>query len=303
MFSMNRLTTDQRVRLVRALVEGCSVRATARLVGVSLNTVLKFIPEFGAACQRFHDERVRGLGAVERVQADEVWCFCNSKAKNVPADRVNDPDWGSVWTWTALCADTKLMIAWHAGNRDADCALEFMLDLAGRVTNRIQLTTDGHWAYRSAVKEAFGGFIDYAQLIKHYREPREGESRYSPCECVGITKVGVIGNSIGSDVSTSFVERANLTLRMGNRRYTRLTNAFSRKLANLRASIAIHYCYYNFCRVHQTLRCTPAQRAEITDHIWEIEELVAVLEAQEKAIIGTAANKRGPYRKRSKVSN
>lgn len=302
MFSMNRLTTAQRIALVRCLVEGNSLRATARMADVSLNTVMKFVLEMGAACQRFHDDRVRWLQAVERVQADEVWCFIGKKDRQVKDHERDDPDKGSAWTWTALCADTKLMVAWHAGSRDGECARKFVLDLAGRIVNRIQLTTDGHWAYRSAVPEAFGNEIDYAMLVKHYAEPRQGDARYSPCECVGTEKIPMIGRSVAADVSTSFVERANLTLRMGNRRFTRLTNGYSKRLRNLRASLALHYVHYNFCRVHMTLRVTPAMEAGLTDHVWTVEELVGILEAQERAVVGTAANKRGPYRKRQ-VSN
>jgi len=267
------------------------------MTGVSMNTVLKFIPEFGTACRRFHNERVRNLDAVERVQADEVWTFSSSKDKNIPADRMDDENYGSVWTWAAICADTKLMVTWRVGGRDAECAARFMRDLASRLSNRVQLTTDGHGVYERAVEGAFGWDIDYAQLIKVYGEPRPEDSRYSPCDCVGAERKGIIGRPLHEDISTSYVERSNLTLRMGNRRFTRLTNAFSRKVTNLRASVSIHYTFYNWCRVHKSLRITPAMAAGITDHVWELEELVALLEAQERAVVGTEKNKRGPYRK------
>lgn len=302
MFSMNRLTQDQRIALVRCLVEGSSLRATSRMTGVALNTVMKFVLEMGDACGRFHDRRVRGLAACERVQADEVWCFVSKKDKHVEDHERGDPDKGSAWTWTALCADTKLMISWHCGSRSPACAREFMLDLAGRVTKKIQLTTDGHAAYLSAVPEAFGGYIDYAMLIKHYAGPTAEEARrYSPCECTGTEKRPIMGRPIKEDVSTSYVERANLTLRMSNRRFTRLTNAFSKRLRNLKASLDLGYTYYNWCRVHQTTRVTPAMEAGLTDHVWTVAELVGILEAEERAAIGTPANKRGPYRPR--VSN
>jgi hypothetical protein len=195
------------------------------------------------------------------------------------------------------------MIAWHAGDRDVGCAQKFMMDVASRVVNRIQLTTDGHWAYRKAVPAAFGRDIDYAMLVKYYGAPRDGEQRYSPCECVGAEKVPIIGRSAREDVCTSHIERQNLTLRMANRRFTRLTNAFSRRLANLRASLAIHYVYYNFCRVHQSLRVTPAMQAEITDRVWDLAEIVGILEAEERSVIGTEANKRGPYKRRAKIQD
>lgn len=300
MFSMKRLDTGQRVRIVRALVEGCSLRATARMTGVSLNTVMKFLADFGPVCQRFHDERVTNLDAVERVQADEVWSFCGSKQKNVPLGEEKNPNYGSVWTWTALCADTKLMVNWYVGGRDAACAGRFMRDLAGRLANRVQLTTDGHHVYERAVEAAFGwGGVDYAMLVKIYGENRDAEARYSPCECLGTKKMPVMGQPVKEDVSTSFVERQNLTLRMSNRRFTRLTNAFSRRIRNLKASLAIHYCYYNWCRIHQSLRVTPAMEAGIADRVWDIADLVALMEAEEAAVVGTEANKRGPYRKRA----
>lgn len=297
MVSMKLLTTEQRVRVLACLVEGNSIRATCRMTGVAKATVMKFIADMGAVCEQYHDENVRGIAGRRKIQADEIWCFVGAKDKNIPARLEGSEDAGSVWTWTAIDAESKLMLAYHVGTRDGECAREFMLDLAGRVTGRIQLTTDGHWAYRSAVPEAFGNEIDYGVLVKHYAEPRMGEARYSPCECVGTEKTAIIGRMKKHEVSTSFVERQNLTLRMSNRRFTRLTNAFSRKLANLRASVSIHYMYYNFARVHQTLRVTPAMEAGIAKSVWTLADMVGLLEAQERAIIGTEANKRGPYRK------
>jgi IS1 family transposase len=204
---------------------------------------------------------------------------------------------GSVWTWTAIDADSKLMVSWMVGDRDAECAGRFMLDLSDRLAGRCQLTTDGHMVYERAVQDAFGWAIDYAMLVKLYGEPREKEQRYSPCECIGTKTVRISGRPESAHISTSYAERANLTMRMGMRRFTRLTNGFSKKVANHRAAVAIHFMHYNFCRVHKTLRVTPAMEAGLADHVWELSELVGILEAKERAVIGTDENKRGPYRK------
>lgn len=298
---MNKLSTADRVRIVACLVEGCSIRATCRMTGFAKGTVTKLLVDMGTVCQAFHDEHVRGLHA-ERVQCDEIWAFCYAKDKNLP-DRMRDqPGVGSVWTWTAIDADDKLMIAWHLGDRGSECARMFMLDLAGRLDNRVQLTTDGHAAYPAAVREAFGREIDYAQLVKIYAQPRQDEARYSPAVCIGCERRPVIGGPLRADTSTSFVERANLTLRMQQRRYTRLTNAFSKKLANLEAAAALHFTHYNFCRVHSTLKTTPALRCDLTDHVWSLDELVGLLESAENARIEAGALKRGPYKKRAQVS-
>lgn len=302
MFSMNSLPTATRVRILAAIVEGNSLRATARMSGVSFNTVLKFVADFGPVCEDYHDAHVRGL-RTERVQADEIWAFCYAKDKNLPAHMRGQPGVGSVWTWTAIDSDSKLMVSWMVGDRDAECATRFLKDLAGRLGNRVQLTTDGHHVYERAVVAAFGWDVDYAQLVKIYGAPREHEQRYSPCECVGAKPMPVIGRPVREDISTSHVERSNLTMRMGMRRFTRLTNGFSKKLANHRAAVAIHFMHYNFCRVHKTLRVTPAMEAGIADHVWELAELVGILEAQERATVGTEANKRGPYKKAAKSSN
>ncbi len=302
LFSMNTLPIAKRVQIVAALVEGNSMRSVSRMVGCSINTVMKFVADFGPVCEAFHDETVRNVSA-ERVQADEIWAFCYAKDKNLPASMRGQPGVGSVWTWTAIDADTKLMISWMVGDRDAECACRFMLDLSRRISGRCQLTTDGHRVYERAVEDAFGWNVDYAQIVKHYGEPREKESRYSPCECIGTTRTKIIGRPVDEDVSTSIVERQNLTMRMGMRRFTRLTNGFSKKLANHRAAVAIHFAFYNFCRVHKTLRVTPAMEAGLTDHVWEVAELVGMLEARERAAVGTEANKRGPYQKRAKDSD
>jgi len=296
LFSMNRLTTTQRVQIVRALVEGNSLRSITRMVGCSINTAMKFLADFGPVCEEYHDRHVRGVKA-KRVQADEIWAFCYAKDKNLPEHMRGMEGVGSVWTWTAIDSDSKLMISWMVGDRDAECAGRFMLDLSRRLAGRCQLTTDGHGVYERAVQDAFGWQVDYAMLVKHYGAPRDGEARYSPCECLGTTVVRISGRPDSDHISTSHVERQNLTMRMGMRRFTRLTNGFSKKLANHRAAVAVHFMYYNFARVHKSLRVTPAMEAGLADHVWEIEELVGLLEAKELAAVGTEANKRGPYRK------
>lgn len=299
---MNRLSNADRVSVLAGLVEGNSLRSIARMTGLSVNTVMKFVADFGPVCEAYHDENVRGIQA-KRVQADEIWAFCYAKDKNLPAHMRGQPGVGSVWTWTAIDSDSKLMISWMVGDRDAECAGRFMLDLSQRLEGRCQLTTDGHAVYERAVQDAFGWQVDYAMLVKHYGAPRDGEARYSPCECLGTSVVRISGRPDSAHISTSHVERSNLTMRMGMRRFTRLTNGFSKKLANHRAAVAIHFMHYNFCRVHKTLRVTPAMQAGLTDHVWELAELVALLEREERATIGTDANKRGPYRTKAKNSD
>ncbi len=277
---MNRLPIERRAQVVNALVEGNSIRATCRLTGVSKDAVLKLIPDMGAACEAFHNAAVRGV-KVQRVQCDEVWSFCYAKEKNVPLEKQGTGA-GSVWTWTAIDADSKLILSYLCGGRDASWACKFMEDLASRVTTRIQITTDGHRAYAEAVEGAFGMEVDYAMLIKLYGAPSDNpDSRYSPATCIGIRTGVLSGDPDSRHISTSYVERQNLNLRMGVRRFTRLTNAFSKKFENHCHMVAIYHAYYNFCRVHQTLRVTPAMEVGLTDHIWTLEELVGVLEARE----------------------
>lgn len=299
---MNRLTTADRVRIVACLIEGSSIRATCRMTGFAKGTVLKLLEEIGDVCEQYHDEHARNLKAT-RVQCDEIWSFCYSKDKNIPDSRRGEPGVGSVWTWTAIDSESKFMCGWYLGDRDAECAARFMYDLSKRLGNRVQLTTDGHKVYERAVMDAFGWAVDYAMLVKQYGEPREKDQRYSPCECIGAIKVPISGRPIDGYISTSHVERSNLTMRMGMRRFTRLTNGFSKKFANLRAAVALHMMHYNFCRVHQTLRVTPAMEIGLADHVWELDELVALLECREMAVIGTEKNKRGSYRKSSESSN
>ena len=273
---MNRLSTDKRAQVIAALIEGNSIRGTCRLTGVCKDAVLKLIRDMGTACAEFHNSVVRGVNT-KRVQCDEIWSFCYAKEKNVPVEKEGTGA-GSVWTWTAIDADSKLIISYLCGGRDAAWAAQFMRDLASRVTTRIQITTDGHRAYAEAVEGAFGMNVDYAMLIKLYGAPSDRpDTRYSPAQCIGIRTGTLSGSPDPQHISTSFVERQNLNLRMGVRRFTRLTNAFSKKFENHCHMVAIYHAYYNFCRVHQTLRVTPAMEAELTDHVWSIEELVTLM--------------------------
>jgi len=274
---MNRLSNERRAQVVRCLVEGNSIRATARLTGVSKDAILKLIPDMGAACLAFHNAAVRAV-AVSRVQCDEIWAFCYAKEKNVPLQKEGTGA-GSVWAWTAIDADSKLIISYLCGGRDASYACQFMEDLASRVSTRIQITTDGHRAYAEAVEGAFGMNVDYAMLIKLYGAPSDRpDTRYSPAACIGIRTGILSGNPDRQHISTSYVERQNLNLRMGVRRFTRLTNAFSKKFENHCHMVAIYHAYYNFCRVHQTLRVTPAMEAGLSDHVWSLSELVSLVE-------------------------
>src|SRR3989442_5842756 len=285
---MNRLSTEKRAALVATLVEGNSVRATARMTDVAFNTVLKFVVDIGTACASFYDQSMRNL-TCRRLQADEIWQFCYAKDKNVPpamrpTHSITHPNCedkslvGSVWTWIAIDADTKLVPSFHVGTRDAWCAFYFMQDLPARLTHRVQLTTDGHHAYLSAVGTAFGQDIDFAQLIKIYGASPEAETRYSPAKCLGARPEVRWGDPDPDHISTSYVERSNLTLRMGSRRFTRLTNAFSKKCENLEHGMALHYMHYNFVRRHMTLKTTPAVAAGIADRPWNMGDLLAVLE-------------------------
>lgn len=271
--------------------------STTRMTGVSKNTVAKLLVDMGDVCREWHDENVRGLHT-ERVQADEIWSFVGCKQKNAEKGKQGV---GDVWTWTAIDADTKLAITWLVGERDSGAAWEFTHDLAGRLNSRVQLTTDGLNAYLGAIIDNFGPYVDYAQLVKVYGDdPRlknkNPSARYSPGHCTGTKSYARIGTPDPKHINTSYVERQNLTMRMGMRRYTRLTNAFSKKVTNHEAMTNLHFMYYNMCRVHKTLRVTPAMEAGVAEHVWTVEELVGLLEAEEAAIIGTEENKRGPYK-------
>lgn len=274
--TMNRLSIEKRSQVVAALIEGNSVRSTCRMTGVAKGTVLTLIANLGEACAAYHDEHVRNVRA-HRVQCDEVWSFCYGKDKNVSDEQKADGA-GSVWTWTALDADTKLIVSYLCGGRDASWGMAFMEDLASRVATRIQITTDGHRVYADAVEGAFGADVDYAMLIKLYGSPAVEETRYSPGEVIGIETKVMSGNPNPHHISTSYVERQNLTMRMSMRRFTRLTNGFSKKLANHEHMLAIYFMYYNFCRVHQSLRVTPSMEAGLSDHVWMLEELVKLME-------------------------
>jgi IS1 family transposase len=286
----NVLSTEKRVQIISALVEGVSVRATARMCDVSKDTVMRLGVELGKACAGYMDENFRNL-TCKRLQIDEIWNFVYAKSKNVPQDKRGTFGYGDVWTFTCIDADTKLMPAFLVGTRDAGCATEFMQDVASRLVNRVQLTTDGLKAYLSAVEDAFSGAIDFAQLVKVYGNAPSGpETRYSPAECIGTQKHAVTGCPDAKHVSTSYVERANLTIRMSVRRFTRLTNAFSKKVENHTAAIGLFHAHYNLCRIHKSLRVTPAMAAGVASRVWEIADLVALLPAVEP-------KKRGPYRK------
>lgn len=274
--NMNRLSQSDRAKIIGMLVEGNSVASTCRMSGASKNTVLKLLADVGDACAAYQDRAMRDL-KLRRVQADEIWSFVGMKQKNVCNENVGVFGYGDVYTWTAIDADTKLIPCWHVGTRGAESAYTFIHDLAGRLSSRIQLTTDGHKIYVEAVEDAFGTDIDYAMLVKHYSNPsdyRAAEKRYSPSKFVSADKRRIVGNPDIDEVSTSYVERSNLTMRMNVRRFTRLTNAFSKKLENHMHAISLYFMHYNFCRVHKTLRVTPAMEAGLTDHIWEIEEVI-----------------------------
>jgi IS1 family transposase len=277
---MNRLDTARRTHVVKCLIEGVSIRSTVRLTGVAKNTVAKLLVELGAACTRFMDEAMVNLPC-QRIQCDEIWSFVYAKEKNVTMEIAEKQVAGSVWTWTAIDADSKLIPCWLIGKRDAECATESMKDLAGRLAGRVQLTTDGLRVYLNAVIDAFADEIDYAVLHKVYGSERPDAARYSPAVCVGCEKQEVLGNPDAKHVSTSYVERANLSMRMSMRWFTRLTNAFSKKIENHAASVAIYFTWYNFGRVHQTLKMTPAMKAGIANHAWTVEEMVELLTKDE----------------------
>jgi len=273
---MNKLSLEKRTQIIGMLVEGNSLRATSRLCDCSINTVTKLLVDLGTACQKYHDEHVINVKA-KRVQCDEIWSFVYAKEKNLPEDMRGKFGLGSVWTWVALDSDSKLAISWLVGNRDAEFASLFMEDVAYRLKNRVQLTTDGLKAYLEAVEENFCGNIDYAQLVKMYGESLDHEHRYSPSDYTGAKKEIVAGRPDTKHISTSHIERQNLTMRMSMRRFTRLTNGFSKKVENHAHAIALHFMYYNFVRIHKTLRVTPAMEAGITNKLWNIEDLAGLL--------------------------
>lgn len=275
---MNRLNHKEQAQILRCLVEGNSIRATSRITGRSKNTITKLLVDAGRACLEYQDRVLVNL-ACKRIQCDEVWSFCYAKQINVPIEKQGQFGYGDVWTWVAMCADTKLVPTWAIGKRDSEAAKAFIYDLASRLVNRVQLTTDGYRLYAEPIEDAFGGDIDYAMLIKLYggSEDNKTQKRYSPAVCTGTKTKKIAGNPDPEHISTSYIERQNLSLRMSNRRFTRLTNAFSKKIDNLMHSISLYYMYYNFCRIHTSLRVTPAMEAGITDHVWDLEEIAALI--------------------------
>jgi len=282
---MNRLSIQERAQILSCLVEGNSIRATCRMTGRDKGAVLKLLADVGAACKAYHDKHVFMVEA-KRVQCDEIWSFCYAKKKNVPEEMKGVFGFGDVWTWTALDSDSKLIISYRVDERHEQAALRFMDDLCKRLATRVQLTTDGHKAYLVAVHEAFGGDIDYGMLRKIYSNAPQSDAatKYSPGQCCGIRKRGIIGKPVRKDISTSHVERQNLTMRMSMRRFTRLTNAFSKKVENLGHAVALHFLFYNFARVHQTLRITPAMQAGLSDHVWSLEEIAALADEREAVV-------------------
>jgi IS1 family transposase len=273
---MNRLPIAKRIALVSALVEGNSIRATARMTDVSKPTILKLLADLGTECAAYHNEHVRNIRA-QRIQCDEIWQFVGAKQKNV-RDEHRAKGWGDVWTWTGIDADTKLIVSWALGPRDAQSAWWFMRDLCSRLITRVQLTSDGFTAYLPAVEEAFSSEVDFAQLVKVYGAPRERAVRYSPARLLSTRSEVIRGNPDPKHISTSYVERQNLTMRMSMRRFTRLTNGFSKKAENHAHAISLYFMHYNFARVHGSLRVTPAMAAGLADHVWSIEELVGLLD-------------------------
>jgi len=270
----NVISMAKKVAVVSALLEGCSVRSTSRMTGVSKGAILRLLMSVGKACAEYQSAVIRNVSA-KRVQVDEIWSFVGCRQKNVTTEKLEAGICGDVWTFTAIDADTKLVISWVVGRRDAGCAADFLQDVAGRLSNRIQLTTDGHKMYLTAVPDAFGNQIDYAQLVNIYGNDPE-EKRYSPAQCLGTQRIGVIGNPDDAHISTSYVERQNLNMRMNMRRFTRLTNAFSKKLDNHVAMIALFHMHYNFARIHQTLRVTSAMEAGLSQHVWSVHDIIAL---------------------------
>ena len=279
-FIMNTLSREKQTQIISSLVEGNSLRATSRLCDVAFNSVLHLLPRVGRACADYQDRVFRNLRC-KRIQCDEIWCFCYAKEKNVPADKKGQFGYGDIWTWVAIDADTKLVPSFMVGRRDAQTARIFIDDLGDRLANRVQLTTDGLRVYLDAVEGAFGADIDYAVLAKVYESTQE-EARYSPAVCVSAEARVIQGRPNAQHISTSYVERQNLTMRMGMRRFTRLTNGFSKKVENHAYQVALHYMHYNFCRIHKTLRVTPAMEAGISDHTWTIGEIAELLDQGKK---------------------
>jgi IS1 family transposase len=278
---MNKLNLEKQAQIIKVLCEGNSLRSTARITGTAVNTVVKLLREVGTACLDYQNTTMTNLPC-RKLQCDEIWSFVYSKAKNVPEEYNGKFGYGDVWTFTAIDAETKLVPSWLVGLRNADCAFDFINDLKARLANRVQLTTDGHKMYVEAIEKVYGSEIDYAQIVKLYGQTLETEKRYSPAQCIGAEKHVVQGNPDATQISTSYVERQNLTMRMSMRRFTRLTNAFSKKLENHVLALSLYFMHYNFARTHKTLANpyprTPAMAAGLTNHIWTIEEIVKLIQ-------------------------
>lgn len=281
---MNKLPIATRALIIHQLVEGASLRSISRIADVSINTVTKLLIDAGTVAAAYHDQNVRGL-QTKRMQCDEIWSFCYAKEKNVADAKAAPEGAGDVWTWTALDAESKMMVSWHVGQRTAVDAYLLLEDVQARVKSRMQLTTDGHASYLSAIEGVFGAAIDYAQLVKHYGgegDATSPEKRYSPAVCTGASKQPVSGTPDKAHISTSYVERQNLNMRMGMRRFTRLTNAFSKKIENHCHSLALYFLYYNFVRIHKTLKVTPAMAAGVSDRLWAMEDIVALIDVRDE---------------------
>jgi IS1 family transposase len=295
MLGTKQLSTSDRAHILHLLCEGMAIRAICRITGVSKNTVVKLLADVGKVCMAYHDEHVRNLKS-KRLQVDEAWAFIYAKQKNVSTAEAAPEGAGDIWTWVAMDADTKLVAGYFVGGRDGECAKWFIDDVAKRSANRVQLTTDGLKAYLEAVEGAFGADVDYAQLVKLYGASSDGaKGRYSPAECTGIIKTPIEGQPDPDHISTSYIERQNLTMRMHMRRFTRLTNAFSKKVENHAYAVALHMIYYNFVKIHTKLRTSPAMAAGVSDRLWEVSDIVSLWEAVEPG-----ATKRGPYKKTGK---
>lgn len=292
---MNKLDTKARAQILNMLCEGASMRSISRIMGVSINTVTKLLNDAGETCLALHDEKVRGVTA-KRVECDEIWSFCYAKQRNVASAKAAPEGAGDVWTWTALDADSKSMISYFVGDRSGESALILADDLRSRISSeRLQITTDGHSAYVRAIEDAFGADVDYATLEKIYwTDPMAKLGRYSPPVCIGAKKNVVEGSPDMAKVSTSYVERSNLSIRMQNRRFTRLTNGFSKKFQNHVHALALYFAFYNFCRIHKTLRVTPAMQAGLTNRVWDLCDIVTLIDKRE-----AAPKKRSPYKKYS----
>lgn len=275
---MNKLSTQKRVAVISALVEGMSIRSVVRMTGVSKNTVVKLLEDIGTACAIYQDKVFRDLNC-KRIECDEIWSFVHAKEGHLPKELQGVFGYGDVYTWVAIDADTKLVPCWNVGRRDAISGEAFIKDLASRLANRVQLSTDGFRVYLTAIEEAFGADIDFGMIVKVYGHTQdEATRRYSPAECIGCEKEVISGSPDVNLISTSYIERQNLTMRMSMRRFTRLTNGFSKKIENHMHAIALHYMHYNFVRIHKSLRCTPAMAAGVSKTLWSIEDIVALLD-------------------------